>query len=260
MLVFSRDKERLLTHFRRDPVLFCYHIGDLDDFYFDDCQWMVDYADRARIEECILVYHALETPSVLAFGLTPRFAPFLREATLLFPDRFYCHFVEGSRAILLEEYDQEPFGTHLRMVLGRFAPCPLDLSLGEPVDLDRSDLADIEALYAEAYPGSYFVPRMLDTKAYLGFRSKGRLAAIVGVHVNNDRHKIVVLGNFATHPAYRGKGIATGLASMLIERLLARGKTICLNVKKGNGPAIRSYTKLGFELAFEYEEALLVRK
>ena len=85
MLVFSTDKKRLLTHFQKDEVLFSYHIGDLDEFFFNDCQWFVDYADRARIEECLLLYTALEKPAVIAFGLTDRFDELLEESLPLLP-------------------------------------------------------------------------------------------------------------------------------------------------------------------------------
>ena len=54
MLVFTVNKKHLERHFQKDPVLFGYHQGDLDDFYFPDCQWAADYHQRARIEELIL--------------------------------------------------------------------------------------------------------------------------------------------------------------------------------------------------------------
>ena len=48
MLVFTTNKERLSEHFQKDPVLFAYHLGDLDDFYFKDCQWGATYGFSFR--------------------------------------------------------------------------------------------------------------------------------------------------------------------------------------------------------------------
>ena len=70
MLIFCRDKKRLQSHFLKDRVLFAYHLGDLDDFFFDDCQFAVLNDSRGRVEECLLTYFGCDTPSVLAFGLT----------------------------------------------------------------------------------------------------------------------------------------------------------------------------------------------
>ncbi|MEE8149385.1 MAG: hypothetical protein V3T75_02915 [candidate division Zixibacteria bacterium] len=117
MLVFTVNKKHLERHFQKDPVLFGYHQGDLDDFYFPDCQWAADYHQRARIEELILIYGGLKTATVLAFGLTDRFEQLLKETIELLPNKFYCHFLESYRSVFRQLYDEKPLGKFLKMKL-----------------------------------------------------------------------------------------------------------------------------------------------
>jgi hypothetical protein len=87
---YTRDKTALLRHFKKDPILFGYHIGDLDDFYFNKCRWAV--FKRGEIEETILIYAGLKTPTVLAFGTGQNFNSFLEVLLPELPKRFYCHY------------------------------------------------------------------------------------------------------------------------------------------------------------------------
>lgn len=260
MLLFSNDKKRLLDHFLKDPVLFSYHIGDLDDFYFPNCQWMVDYAERARIEECILVYSGLDVPSVLAFKISDRFDNLLKEALDLFPKRFFCHFHKELRPIFQTLYNETELGTHMKMKLSTLIPkSDSDLSK-KIVRLDQSNKNDLYKLYERAYPGNYFNDRMLESGKYFGFYENDHLLAVAGVHADSMEYKIAVLGNITTDPEHTGKGLATLLTSHLVEELVSENKMVCLNVKVDNEAAIRVYEKLGFKKMLEYEESIFELK
>ena len=258
MLVFSTDKKRLLTHFQKDEVLFSYHIGDLDDFFFEHCQWYVDYAERARIEECILLYTGLEKPAVIAFGVSERFPGLLEEALPILPTQFFCHFHAEHRSLFHRYYTETELGTHQKMKL---------VSLRETVKgsdkiirLDESHYDKLKQLYTKAYPGHYFIERMLLTKKYFGYFENDKIVAVAGVHVNSDKYKIAILGNITTDPDFRGKGLATAVTSKLVEELVKEKKMVGLNVKADNVAAIRCYEKLGFVKTHDYEEALFTLK
>ncbi len=253
MLVFTSDKQRLLTHFRKDPVLFAYHIGDLDDFYFPDCQWAVAYNETAKVEDAVLIYFGGTLPVMGAFGLTPKFPELLRAVLEISPSRFNCHFqkeYEDCFAGLSSTY----FGTHLKMRLRDDALLPKK-SDDAIARLDRSHEAALADLYARSYPGNYFVPRMLDTGKYFGFFDSGQLVAVAGVHVDSEQFRIASLGNITTDPGLRGRGFARRVTSGLCSELVREKKMVCLNVKADNHPAIRCYEKLGFVKVHEYEEA-----
>ncbi|MEK7775543.1 MAG: hypothetical protein AAB305_06630, partial [Candidatus Zixiibacteriota bacterium] len=117
MLLFTHDKARLARHFQKDPILFAYHLGDLDDFYFGDCQWAADNASWSAIAEAVLIYSGGQVPTVLAFGLTDRFETLLEELLDLLPPRFYGHYFLKYRQIFHRQFVEQPHGTTLRMHL-----------------------------------------------------------------------------------------------------------------------------------------------
>ena len=261
MISPCHDKAALLEHFTKDPVLFAYHIGDLDDFFFAKCQWFVSMSREGPIDEALLIYKGPSTPTVLAFGLTNKFDSLVEDSIELLPDRFFCHFQEAQRILLSETFDIQAFGTHLKMQLQGYNALPMDPRVDTVVRLDRSHLAALISFYAEAYPDSYFDERMLDTGKCLGYFEDGQLLAAAGVHVYSVEYDIAVLGNIATTPAHRGRGLGTLATARLVSELVAEGRgCICLNVKADNRAAIRCYEKLGFATVHEYEEGLFVRR
>ncbi|MEW6050703.1 MAG: GNAT family N-acetyltransferase [Candidatus Zixiibacteriota bacterium] len=270
MLVFTSDKERLLRHFRKDPVLFAYHIGDLDDFYFPDTQWAVIYNVTAKVEDVVLTYYGGKIPTILAFGLTERFEQLLDELLEISPRQFYVHYQQRSHASLARRYTITPLGTHWKMhlknppqavgyPLERFAQQAVrhPEELGVDVrQLDSSHEPELLSLYNRSYPGNYFRPRMLQSGKYFGAFDGDRLAAVAGVHVDSAEYKTAALGNIVTDEEYRRRGLASIVTGHLCEELISEGKLVSLNVKADNHPAIRCYEKLGFVKTHEFEEAL----
>jgi len=264
MLIFTTDKNRLLKHFQRDPVLFAYHIGDLGDFYFPDCLWPAVFGRRGGIENVLLTYFGCDNPTVLAFGLNDGFDDLLREYLPIAPKKFFCHFQPQHRAIFVKFARENSLGTHVKMKLDEAAFQRADKPDREQPDaivrLDSGHEPALRKLYAVAYPENYFVPRMLQTGKYFGYVHNDSLLAVAGVHVVSDPQRIAVLGNITTHPDSRGRGLATLLTYRLVKELVDEGKTVCLNVKADNTAAIACYAKLGFLPVHEYEEALLELK
>ena len=246
-MIYSSDKTALLRHFKKDPVLFGYHIGDLDDFYFHNCRWAVQ--DEKEINEAVLIYTGLEMPTVLAFGLDGRFNDFLSTILPELPDRFYSHYQRGSLPVFKKGFVDKPLGSHLKMKLvsSDYFSCLKDEP--EVRRLDKSHKQDLLKFYEQSYPGKY-----------LGAIIDGEIVCVSGVHVHSDEYKISVLGNITTHPEYRGKGLATAVTAILVKELRANGNMVALNVNKDNAAAIKCYRKLGFEIYCEYEESFFSRQ
>ncbi len=260
MLVFTTDKRRLEEYFRNDPVLFAYHLGDLDAFEFANCLWAADFSERSRIRDVVLIYNGGRVPTVLAYGLSEHFGELLESVVPLLPDEFFGHFQEEYRRVFLGENREQALGTHLLMKLAAEAAPATALLSSEIASLGPEHESELLALYRQAYPGNYFVPRMLRTGRYVGYYRDGRLVATAGVHVCSDRYSMAVLGNIVTHPDYRGQGLAGGLTAYLSVGLKREGKTVCLKVAETNKPAIRCYEKLGFEKVHAHREALFRRR
>lgn len=254
---YTNDKEALLRHFNKDPILFGYHIGDLDDFYFKNCKWAT--LGETEIEEAILIYTGLETPTVLAFGINENFDGFLEDLIPELPNRFYSHYQKNCLNVFQKAFNNKPLGTHLKMKLvsdGFKSHVNADFDTRRLDMTYKNKLLDI---YKKSYPGNYFDDRMLETGKYFGCIVNGEIACVSGVHVHSDEYKISVLGNITTHPDYRGKGLATAVTAKLVQELRTNDNTVALNVKKDNYAAIKCYRKLGFEIYCEYEESFFSR-
>lgn len=126
--------------------------------------------------------------------------------------------------------------------------------------LDREATADIAALLAsDPDAGDFFHPHLLDSGHYRGIREDGALVAMAGVHVVSLRHGVAAIGNVATHPGYRRRGLARSVMSALARTLLEEVDVVGLNVAAHNVGALRLYESLGFEVLVTYDEAELRR-
>ncbi|MCL4507572.1 MAG: GNAT family N-acetyltransferase [Chloroflexi bacterium] len=92
----------------------------------------------------------------------------------------------------------------------------------------------LESLIMEGAPG-------------LVWSEDGRLVGNVSIQRNPTRRNTWVIGNVATHPDHRNRGVASALLDATIRFAQARGaRHIALQVMEGNAPALRLYQKYGF--------------
>jgi ribosomal protein S18 acetylase RimI-like enzyme len=126
--------------------------------------------------------------------------------------------------------------------------------------LDSTQEPALRSLYERAYPDSYFDTRMLDTGKFFGLQENDALIAVAGIHVYSREYGVAALGNIATHPDYRGQGLAGKVTACLTRELVNEGLTVTLNVAADNEPAIRCYSRLGFERTHHYREAEFRRR
>jgi ribosomal protein S18 acetylase RimI-like enzyme len=253
------DKSAIETFLRRNVFLHLYALGDLDDFFWPSTTWYAHEID-GRIEAVLLLYHAAETPTLFGLGDAP-FEPLrelLRWAVGLLPPRLSAHLTPEACTGLEPAFRFESRGRHCKMALRR--PAQLDAAdTSAVVPLAASDLDDMRALYAAAYPYAWFDPRLVAAGHFRGVRQAGELVAVGGVHVLAPALRIAAVGSIATHPAWRGRGLATQVTARLCNELLAHADHIGLNVMADNEPAVRCYQRLGFERIADYEEGVLVR-
>ncbi len=258
-------KATLLAHFKKDPTLFAYHIGDLDDFFYSYCDWPTlkntdgTIKEAESIDEALLIYNHPNYTTVMAFGLTDKFGEFLEGSLDQFPDKFYCHFQEPHGAIFRTRFAEEPLGAHLKMHLTNFTKLH-DENDSHLVKLNPSDNDMITQFYKIAYPDGYYDPRTLETGHVIGYIKDQQLQAVAGLHVYSKKYNIAVLGSIAVLPDCRGRGLGTIVTSKLTENLLVGNRLVCcLNVKADNYSAISCYKKLGFETIHHYQESAFTK-
>ena len=107
---------------------------------------------------------------------------------------------------------------------------------------------------SEGAPASYGA-RHLREGCYYGVQHDGELLAVAGTHSLSAGAGVAVLGNVFTHPAARGRGLATLTTSAVTAALLAGQPDVVLSVEPENGPAVRAYRRLGYRDAGAIVEA-----
>ncbi|KAB1914397.1 GNAT family N-acetyltransferase [Micromonospora sp. AMSO31t] len=250
----EHDRVVLAELLGRDPVLHAYQLGDLDDFFWPYTSWF------RRGDEVVLLYHGVELPTLLAFAPPERagdLAALLAEAAPVLPARLWAHLSPGLDATVSRWYAVSDEAAHHRMALTDPARLAAVAPAGAP--LGRADLPELRELYAAAYPGNWFDPRMLDTGRYVGVREGGRLVAVAGVHVWSPTWRVAALGNVTTHPDVRGRGLAGAAVAAVCAGLRATVDHVTLNVQADNIPAVRLYERLGFTRVAEFTECALRR-
>ncbi|MFG1673298.1 GNAT family N-acetyltransferase [Micromonospora sp. NPDC049282] len=251
----EHDRSVLAGLLGRDPVLHAYQLGDLDDFFWPYTSWF-----RCG-DEVVLLYHGVEPPTLLAFAAPDRVAALsglLTRVAPVLPARLYAHLSPGLLGALAGSFRCAPGGRHHRMALtvpGRLAGVT---PAGEV--LGAADLPGLRRFYERAYPGNWFDARMVETGQYVGVRDGGELVAVAGVHVWSPVYGVAALGNVATLPRWRGRGLGAAVVAALCARLRERVGHVVLNVKADNVAAVRLYERVGFTRVADYDEFSLVAR
>jgi ribosomal protein S18 acetylase RimI-like enzyme len=256
-VISLHDKTVIAAFLQRNVALHAYALGDLDDFFWPYTTWYARQ-DTGQIVAIALLYTGTHVPTLLALGDEPldSLRELLRSLRRVLPRRVYAH-LSGDLATVLEgDYRIEPHGLHARLALtNRRELATVDTS--EVSRLSADDLPMLEALYAAAYPGNWFDPRMLATGHYYGIRRGAQIVSVAGVHVYAPQYGVAALGNITTLPELRGQGLGTAVTARLCHELLASVDQISLNVKADNAAAIATDRKLGFEQVASYHECAL---
>ncbi len=253
----SRDREALAYFFRRNESAHAYGLADLDQPFWPAVRAFVG-EEGGEIAAVALLLDVLGVPLLYAVA-PPGHEPtkqLLNAIRTEIPQPCGATLGLGIAGALGRAFDSE--GEFLKMRLAREVT-QRDIADGPQVSrLGPADLAEAEEFYGErAYApgeGGFFLPYMLELGPYFAIREDGQIVAAGGVHVLSDRYGVAGLGNIATAPDSRSKGFATVITRALCEELIPRIPVIALNVRRDNTPALKCYTRIGFEPALCYEE------
>lgn len=257
--IILHDKKEIERRLRRDVFLHLYEIGDLDDLFWSRTTW---YSLKQKgFQPVLLLYTGLALPNLLA--LTHESSGSMKELILstlpLLPKRTYAHLSEGLSDLFQNDYQVQSSGIHHKMGLIDYSKLDA-VDTSEVIALSEADVPDMQRIYQVSYPEHWFEPHMLQTGHYFGIRRHSNLVSVAGVHVYSRTYRVAALGNLATHPDFRGQGLAKAVCAKLCQSLSPTVDHIGLNVKADNTSAIACYEKLGFEGVASYEECLLEMK
>ncbi|HHO51166.1 MAG TPA: GNAT family N-acetyltransferase [Deltaproteobacteria bacterium] len=239
------------AHLRRDESLHAYELADLDPALWPLTRWHGGWRGEQLVSVALL-YLGSDPPTLLLLGRAsdPDLAALLVALQQQLPTRLHAHLAPGLERHL-GGFELSGITPCLKMALLR----PGAISDDDAVQaLGPDDHVEIEALYARAYPDNHFDPQTLETGAVVGLRIDGALACVAGIHALSRRERVAALGNIATDPAHRGRGLAQRTTGALCHRLLSQVDTIGLNVDAENTTALAVYRRLGFEIVAPYVE------
>jgi predicted GNAT family acetyltransferase len=265
--VCLQDKAQIEAFLRLDSPFHVYELGDLDEPFWPHTTWYA-LERSGHVEAVALYFTGTALPVLLALT---RQAPeptaeLLRLIADSLPSRFYAHLTPALVPALTVRFGMTSHGTHLKLALRdasrRVASRRVASRLREFDDsaverLTANDLPELLKFYEIAYPGHWFEPHMLEVGMYFGIRREGALVSVAGTHVVSVRYRVAALGNIATHPDFRGQGLATAATARLGRALSETADCIGLNVHAGNAAAIACYEKLGFVRLAPFEELML---
>ncbi|NOU20133.1 MAG: GNAT family N-acetyltransferase [Bacteroidales bacterium] len=249
------NKSEILKFLMSNPELQVYSIGDLDEFFWPKTIWY-SLKENDEIKALALLYIGMSTPTLLAIYDKDfsAFRELIERLKPILPTKFYAHLSPGLVDIFGKNNIIQNFGNNIKMAL---RPPPLQINDNNIRKLVVDDIQLIEEFYKKSYPDNWFDKRMIETEKYLGYFINNMLVGIAGIHVYSKEYKVAALGNIATHPDYRGKGIGFKLTSALCSDLKKTVDHIGLNVKSNNDTAISCYKKIGFEIIGNYDECLI---
>jgi GNAT superfamily N-acetyltransferase len=244
----TRDRAGLEVFLRKDPYLHFYELGDLQDKLFPNARWFV-ITDRGEITAAALLYTAKE---INVFYLLEDSAHEAAKELLAgisgkLPEKIYCLLSPYLMDVISEKYSFEKPVSYDKMKLTG------DIFIGRNIKypeytyrINSNDAEAVGEFLRGINPAAFFNEGMLKTGKYFCIRKNASLLATAGVHLYSKEYSVAAIGNVATMPDERGKGYATSVTASLCADLWHDVKTIGLNVRSDNAPAIKIYQNIGF--------------
>lgn len=241
-LAKNSELNKILAYLRRNPVRNGAVIQDLlvwseqSKFYFiesDDEISFLHLSGHPAHHNCL---------TLMADGEPYHIATLLN---YLSPDSpFVVRETSSHLASVVKTYFSEAIiYPELRMDVDRDKFRPSHKGIARPLsESDATALAKFHGAPPQAAPS--FVGWLKGARAVYGVFDKDRLVAIGSSKTNLP--EVWDLVSIETLPDYRGRGYATEVTSILVDRALTETETVCVTVVSDNKPAIHVYEKLGF--------------
>lgn len=250
----QRDKRALDAALTEDRAYAAYALGHLERRLFERARfWTAEGEGGAGV-----VMHATAMGQTMVVGGDPAAI----DAILSLhpgPRTTYLSTCAPEHLAVVER--THALSATLRMTRMSVTRAAFSPATGAVRRLIGGDIRMLNALYALEDAPSYYTAEHIELGVYCGAFEDGRLIAVAGTHVVAPNVAIAVVGNVFTHPAWRGRGLATAVTSGVTEELLDRGcALVALTVDPANTSAVRAYSRLGYAAGATVIEARAGRR
>ena len=249
------DRTEIQAYLETDRDYAAYALGDLDEGFFEKCTWRVAEEGDA-IRALTLEYFGFAPPILFLMGAGDGVAALL--AGLVQLDRAFVTAREEHLSALSQFYRWDKLEHMWRMVVRRPEGFPKPVRSCKRLGAD--DVERLSALYSLG-GGDAFSPTQVTQGVFYAIEQGEQLIAVAGTHLVSDVYSMGAVGNVMTHPDHRSHGCATLTTHAVCAELIRRGiKTVVLNVRQDNAPAIRVYEKLGFVRYCPFYEGVIEQR
>jgi ribosomal protein S18 acetylase RimI-like enzyme len=257
-----RDQRAIRCLLSADSGWSLYAIGDLDPAFFDNTQWFSHGSAVA------LLFKGFNSPVLFTLGKTAPLQGLLREV-LGTNSQFYLSVQNNALQIIKQYCTVQDEQLMFRMVLDTAASSggSLDQRTISATDamtrLTLKQVPLLRQLYADGVATGeapdFFTDIMVEQGIYFGIFDGDQLIAAAGTHLVSEEESVAAVGCVYTHRRHRGRKLSQHVTGAVVGALIERGiKTIGLNVKASNTPAIAVYEKLGFRRHCLFYEGLAI--
>lgn len=261
------ERARLERFLRANAPAQIYALADLDDAFWPATRWFASVRADGEIAALCLLLEKLALPIVHAVAEPgdPETLELVAELGPSLPGTFFVNLPLGFAEKLERSHTIHPRVEFAKMWLpdGRALggdPVPGIVPLGPEHAGELADFYAHRALRADESHGRFFEPYMLALCPWFALRERGELVSVAGVHVFSRRYGVAALGNVATVPERRGRGLARAVCARLCRELFAAVPLVGLNVAAANEAARACYRSLGFREVLRYEEGVVTRR
>ncbi|MET3287449.1 UNVERIFIED_CONTAM: ribosomal protein S18 acetylase RimI-like enzyme [Brevibacillus sp. OAP136] len=256
-LTIIHSKQEVRQYLQTKEVAnFMYHCCNLEEDYWSYSQFY-GLSDKGELLAVAIMTVKYGMPVLLASTyceqnhyqdmLLGKLAPYL-------PEGLYSHLNPGAfEALGRSDCKSRTIFHNMRLERNEYSPAERS---EEMVRLTLADKERLLAFYQKSHPDYLLDDGYLEKGQYVGIVENGELVSAAGIFSASDEYDVVQIGNVATHPDTRGRGLAAKVITQLIDDMLPIHRHIVLNVKEENRGAIRLYSKLGFRKIGLFEEVI----
>lgn len=238
----------LATVFAEDREAHIYGLADLEEPFWSNSTW---YREGPAVIGLVSTGGAWVTAYAMSRHEPEATLSLLADLITSMPAGTWITGPTGMYRTVSRLRAARDMGPHWRMILQETAE---EEAASDAVPLGPADREALIQLHTSDEGSAFFLPMMLERNPFMGIWEDGQLVASAGTHALSRRYGVAAIGAVITRPSHRGRGLAAQVLGALCRRLASEYETIGLNVETANKVALRLYDRLGFRVAFQYEE------